>query len=229
MALIDKYRNLLNRADTAIDKRASQLRQAYSQRIAPRQSLSKPMFQYSNATNTPQYKMLDALTRCQSGVRNKIQSAERATTPLANRVGNAIEPFEKIATRRLLGPVIEAPAIAMMNDQQRANYKPVSFGGESLAKDVTGVWRGAANTAGLAYGGGTGTGLATTGVLSAFSGKDALKKLPDNMIKGGFYSAVSNPIIDKVAGGAVARVGGSGLNRAIASRAIKGGVMGAGN
>lgn len=146
-----------------------------------------------------------------------------------NFINKIIEPFESRTTRRLLGPVIEAPAIAMMNDQQRASYKPVSFGGESLAKDVTGVWKGAANTAGLAYGGGTGTGLATTGVLSAFSGKDALKKLPDNMIKGGFYSAVSNPIIDKVAGGAVARVGGSGLNKAIASRAIKGGVMGTGN
>ena len=70
MALIDKYRNLLNRADTAIDKRASQLRQAYSQRIAPRQSLSKPMFQYSNATNTPQYKVLNSLARYQKAFSN---------------------------------------------------------------------------------------------------------------------------------------------------------------
>jgi len=220
MALIDKYRDLLNRADLAIDKKAAKLRQSYNQRIAPRPSLSQPR---PNLIATARREWNKP--RFSPNTRNLIDRGVEKT----NFINKAIEPFEEKTTRRLLGSVLEAPAIAMMNDQQRAAYEPVSFGGESLGKDVAGVWKGAANTAGLAYGGGTGTGLATTGVLSAFSGKNALKKLPDNMIKGGFYSAVSNPIIDKVAGGVGAKIGAGGLGKAVASRATRAGVMGSGN
>ena len=140
MALIDKYRNLLNRADTAIDKRASQLRQAYSQRIAPRQSLSKPMFQYSNATNTPQYKVLNSLARYQKAFSNpkrievlpNLDTKKARNIPLtigAGLVEAAInEPRQQIADIGNAGYAIRTRKTGLRTGDVRntANFNPQS-------------------------------------------------------------------------------------------------------